>query len=247
MTTDATILSLASTTILSSTDEMSTSVREPEIASVLSREQGAAMDRRDRIKGLVNAMADNRDEIIDLLTAAYEARDWRRLGYLKWADYVRAEFGEALARLGREDRRDTTLLLDAVGMSVRAISAVTGMSKSQVAADLAQLSSSGQLPGTEDRERTADVIGLDGKRRARQPAKPAPSAPSTPRRKPLTDAVWAAVYDLEKAADRLLTLTQDDRMAGERTDILERHGSQLSKISRMVWVARQAINGEGQQ
>ena len=98
-------------------------------------EVAPARARADRIKLLIDRMSDDRDEVLSLVTDAYEVRDWRALGYPSWKAYVTEEFGTALHRLGSDDRRDVVLLLNHTGMSTRAIAPVLGVGKSTVDRD----------------------------------------------------------------------------------------------------------------
>lgn len=74
-------------------------------------------------------------------------------------------------QLGKDARGKLIAQLAAEGMSVRAIAAETGLTKSTVANDISQLSKSGQL------DRPDKVTGLDGRERPATQAKPAPSKP----------------------------------------------------------------------
>jgi ParB-like chromosome segregation protein Spo0J len=62
-----------------------------------------------------------------------------------------------------QDRKRVAIELRKAGHSLRAIGGALSVSKSQVALDVVELSSSGQLP--------AQVLGLDGKRRPSRPTK----------------------------------------------------------------------------
>src|SRR6266536_76596 len=81
-------------------------------------------------------------------------------------------------RLSVEERREVVAVLREQGHSLRAIAGATGVSKSQVAEDVAQLSTTGQLPAIPDGNGDSAqvsiatsaptlgvVVGLDGRRR----------------------------------------------------------------------------------
>lgn len=94
-----------------------------------------------------------------LVKRAWDEQHWQVLGYDSWQDYVDGEFGAERLGLPAEHREKALSDLRMAGMSVRAISAVTGVPKSTVADGLAQLSGVGQLAGPET------VRGLDGRTR----------------------------------------------------------------------------------
>lgn len=157
-------------------------------------------------------------DTIAIIKVAYIEQDHLTLGYPDWETYLRGEFGvSAFPRLSKAQRKDLVAELSGLaeykngvplepdipddgddsvedpylGMSLRAIAAVLGVSKSTVANDLAELSNSGQLPADEteptqtETEPTQTTQGLDGKQHPKtKPAtktKPAPAktAPET--------------------------------------------------------------------
>jgi len=72
----------------------------------------------------------------DLVQEAYVGRAWVALGYSSWDDYCELEFGTSRLRLPREERSEVVASLHEAGLSVRAIAAATGSSKSTVAREL---------------------------------------------------------------------------------------------------------------
>lgn len=94
---------------------------------------------------------------------------------------------------------------------------------------------SGEQPAAEP-PAPKPVIGLDGKQY--QPTKP--DAPKPPKRKPITDAFDAANYELRRAVERVVRLTEDDRLQKNKDQIV---GANLSDLIR----ARDALSGVIQQ
>lgn len=93
------------------------------------------------------------------------------LGYDTWHEYVEAEFGDLRElRLPAVERKHLAISMAGSGMSTREIGARMGVGKSTVDRDIA------------DVDRPAEVIGLDGRRRAaradRADSDPAPAAGS---------------------------------------------------------------------
>lgn len=121
-----------------------------------------ARDRSERIRRGMESFIATRREI----AAAYAARDWATLGYESFDAYREGEFGEPRLKLTPDERREAVAELRLGGMSQRAIGSVLGVSQSSVRDDLAQLSTSTQLPET--------VTGADGK--DRPATRPAPEA-----------------------------------------------------------------------
>ena len=89
----------------------------------------------DRIKVGVEA-------VWDLITQAYVERAWDVLGYSSWDDYCTREFGTSRLRLPREERSEVVASLRESGLSTRAISAATGLSRNTIAKDLEQVAQS---------------------------------------------------------------------------------------------------------
>lgn len=112
-----------------------------------------ARARAERIRAGLPVFVQMRRDIAD----AYGRRDWATLGYDSWEQYLDSEFGGQLRRLVGAERREAVAEYREAGMSSRAIAKAVGASQSAVRNDLAQLSTSTQLP---DR-----VVGRDGKDR----------------------------------------------------------------------------------
>ena len=84
----------------------------------------------DRIKVGVEA-------VWELITQAYVQRAWDALGYSSWDDYCTREFGTSRLRLPREERAEVVASLRESGLSIRAISAATGLGRGTVERDIA--------------------------------------------------------------------------------------------------------------
>lgn len=98
------------------------------------------------------------------IAEAYTRRAWAALGYQDWDTYCSAEFGSVRLRLPHEEREQAIGSLRDHGLSVRAIAAATGESKSAIH----RATLSGVPSGTPDRP----TQGTDGKKYPR--AKPIP-------------------------------------------------------------------------
>jgi hypothetical protein len=91
-----------------------------------------------------------------LIAEAYRGRAWEVLGYESWDAYCVAEFDSLHGlRLPREERQEVVASLRDAGLSLRAISSATGISKTTAQHD-AQV----YQIGTPE---PARVIGIDGK------------------------------------------------------------------------------------
>jgi transposase len=75
----------------------------------------------------------NLENVWALVVQAWETEAWRHMGYGSWDDYVAGEFGTGRWRIPRSERGPVVEMLRGAGMSVRAIAAATGESKSTVA------------------------------------------------------------------------------------------------------------------
>jgi hypothetical protein len=112
-------------------------------------------------------------DLILLVAPAWQGRVWIALDYESWADYIKAEFGNAPLSLPREERKAVTSLLRGQGMSTRAIAPAVGVHHDTVASDLSTVG----FPTVESEP--VPITGLDGKKR---PAKKKPV-----KKKPVTD------------------------------------------------------------
>ena len=91
----------------------------------------AARERADAIRGRIDDLAD----VPRLIAEAYQAEDWRTLGYKSWGDYVSEEFGTSLLKLNTAMRKQWTHELKDAGMSTREIAPVTNVSQATVSRD----------------------------------------------------------------------------------------------------------------
>ena len=72
---------------------------------------------------------DNLAEVPALIATAYQAEDWKTLGYESWEAYVSEEFGTSLLKLNTAMRKQWTRTLKDAGMSTREIAPVTNVSQ----------------------------------------------------------------------------------------------------------------------
>lgn len=127
---------------------------------------GVARDRAGDIRQRICRWVEQGDDLLKEIQAAWEAEDWRALGYGDWKSYVDGEFGDQLKLV--DDRREWIPELRRAGMSQRAISDTTGVSQPTVSRDLASdspdSSESPDAAGTAGTESPGRVKGTDGKR-----------------------------------------------------------------------------------
>lgn len=169
-------------------------VIEPtEVLVPLGRDAAVKLD--GRIRRLAKQAGDQLVQVGRLLDEARSGRVHEALGHASWTAYVADALGGSL-QLSGEARLAMVSMMAGEGMSVRAIAAATGVGKSTVDRDLAQVSQRGTVDGDESAEPTVpqrdssdSVIGLNGKtyakpvRKPRVPRKkpdPKPSAPPKP-------------------------------------------------------------------
>jgi hypothetical protein len=120
------------------------------------------------------------------------------LGYSTWDEYCTKEFGAAHLRLPREERPEVVASMREVGLSVRAISAATGLGIGTVARELAD------APPVPNGTPEPEITGLDGKVYA--PSRPTPAPP-----KPRTDiprTINSALIQIDSARRTLEHLTR---------------------------------------
>lgn len=118
------------------------------MSDITSVQAGITRDEAERLSSRIGlrleAMADSWTGALPLIREAIEREAFRPLGYVSHGAYVSDRFGDALARLGVEMRREVVKELTDAGLSVRAIAPVVGVSVGTVHAD--QVFSSEHLP-----------------------------------------------------------------------------------------------------
>ncbi|MFD0052995.1 helix-turn-helix domain-containing protein [Streptomyces sp. NPDC127168] len=192
-----------------------------------------------------------------LIQEAYTSRAWAALGYRTWDAYVDTEFRTARLALPKEERAETIQSLRSAGMSVRAISAATGVGYGTVQREVSAAGDpdgSPQIQGTDGKtyaalrptpEPHADADLLSGDDWV-QPDGPGfeatvtpPLAAPKPKRRPLPEALAEAGRDYVRAAERLGRLTEDDRFSKNRdtTQLPELLGA-LETTARFVQALR---------
>jgi hypothetical protein len=190
-----------------------------------------------KIKLLLTTITETTEKIFVLIDKAKSGDAWKVLGYDSWPAYVKAEFADSMAGLARAERIGITEKLSETGLSSRAIAPVVGVSDRQVRSDL-QVGS--DFPPADN------VVGLDGKNYIGRNGKPTaagmidlagavpPPVKQKLRRNPLPDRYWRAVYDLEKAAQRVANLHADDRFPHLREQLREKNWREVTAIESLV-------------
>lgn len=125
-----------------------------------------------RIADKLDGIADNLEQVLDLIGQALTRQAWSALGYQSPTAYVSERFSGALKRLPIETRRSVVGELSAAGMSTRAIAPIVGVSQQQVAKDRREAD---RLTPEASVDPDRKVMSLDGRQRpATQPPHPAP-------------------------------------------------------------------------
>lgn len=169
-------------------------VEQVEVLVPLKVEDAERLDRRIRL--MAQTTRDNFEKVGRLLDEAKRGQVHEALGFKSWTAYVADALGGQI-QLSGEARQAMVQVLAGEGMSVRAIAAATGASKSTVDRDLAQVSQDGTpdlVPPSESAVPDRDTsTGLDGKTYTKPKRKPRP----TPEPKP------DAATEPEKAARKV--------------------------------------------
>lgn len=172
-----------------------------------------------------------------LMERVQEAKDGNAhlvLGYASWTAYLSEVLGEEPMRLARDERQDMVRMLANEGMSSRAIAPIVGASPAQVKRDVRGGSFEPPAPENVDtstgeiHDEPKPVTGMDGKEYKRPEPKPGPG-PSEPKRPPLPEQIFNAIYDLGKVIDRLERLTNDDRFSRAKEQVALKHESDLKR------------------
>lgn len=106
---------------------------------------------KEQARLLTDAIRDALEDLWHLVTQAYLGRAWEPLGYESWDQYCSSELAHARLRLPLEERDALVGSFRRAGMSLRAISSVTGLGKTTVQRSLAGVPNG-----------TPAIVGLDG-------------------------------------------------------------------------------------
>lgn len=188
--------------------------------------EAQARSLTSRIKLNLTSLADLNDKVLGQIEQARSGDAHLALGFASWPAYVEQEFGGALARLDRDRRRDVVRVLTEQGMSTRAIAPIFEVSHDTIHRDVAAV-----------RNLTPDPV-------AEQDLEPAAPEPRKVRRRPLPDQYRSAVYELQKAVERLERLHADDRFGRNRADLADRN-TQLTELAERAAKMAQQLGGEG--
>lgn len=109
---------------------------QPIEAEIIVEEDGLSVLPADVARDLTNRIRRQLEFTWDLVIQAYEGGAWLALGYKSWNDYCVKEFGSQHIAIPREDRNEIVGSLREAGLSLRAISSATGISKDTVARSL---------------------------------------------------------------------------------------------------------------
>lgn len=124
---------------------------------VIEFDKAAAERRAERITLRLDAIADNYRAVLPMIREAIAKRDDLALGYRSPGDYVSDRFGQSLAGLGIEVRRQVVRELTEAGMSTRAIAPVVGVSQKTVDRDVR----AGESPDSPDVDFAYDDFDSD--------------------------------------------------------------------------------------
>ena len=186
-----------------------------------------AVARAGRIRTGLETVARLQTDII----AAYQRRDWARLGYATWEEYVHGEFGTHRVKVTRSQRREIVERLRGEGLSTRAIGAALGVDQRTVRRDL-PAAAGDAVPGR--------VVGVDGKSYTAPEAPPTGPSPAeaspaaAPRRRPLGVEAAEAAATLDAALSRWEAVTADTRWKAQRDRIAEAHAVTFARAAELL-------------
>lgn len=215
-------------------------VAVPNVVKLLSQTEAERMTRE--IKLTASGIRNNLFKLRNQIDVAKASNVWNMMGFPSWTAYLSDTLAEEPMRVSREERLELVGYLAGEGMSARAIAPIVGVSKSQVANDIVEVSTSGRqhelaglpnpapmfdaptdsdAPQPSDPEMAAPaaplggaaIAGMDGKTYQRP-------QPPAPRRTSIVDDARNAGYQLRKTIERLDRIRNDDRFDGHASEIL---------------------------
>ena len=207
----------------------------------------------ERIRITATNARESLTKLQELVEEAQRGQAHVALGYKSWQAYIADVFGDEPMQLrAPEERREIVQWLTAEGMSPNAIAPVVGVTRQRVSQIRAEIQGASDLhpergpltlaPEEAEghaesvnrgisyvqrmREERPTITGLDGKTYTR----PEPHA-ARPIRRPLPDMIADALHELDKRADVLAALIQDDRFRANRETVAARSLAQAKKTA----------------
>lgn len=152
---------------------------QPIEAEIILEEDGLSVLPADVARDLTDRIRRQLEFTWDLVIQAYEGGAWLALGYKSWNDYCVKEFGSQHIAIPREDRNEIVGSLREAGLSLRAISSATGISKDTVARSLTGSSTVAnetvdESDGNSSEPEPIKIKGVNQKTYSSQPSKPKP-------------------------------------------------------------------------
>ncbi|PZE66942.1 helix-turn-helix domain-containing protein [Curtobacterium sp. MCBD17_021] len=105
------------------------------LPAVMTRDEAERISTRIGLR--LDTIGDNYVAVMPMIREAIERQAYAALGYKSHGAYAQDRFGDALAKVGVELRREIVRELAEAGMSVRAIAPIVGTSHMTVSRDLA--------------------------------------------------------------------------------------------------------------
>jgi hypothetical protein len=164
----------------------------------------AAKVGTEKIRMRLERIGKDASEVLDLIDRAIEERWYLPLGYETHAQYVDAEFGDAMRGLPRGVRPEFSQRLVAHGLSTRTVAGVLGVSDFTVRQD-----TSGARNHAPE-----SVTGRDGKTYQRK-------QPGPKKRRPLPDQMLTAGQDIHKLTNKVRAIATDDRFGANQKQAYE--------------------------
>lgn len=183
----------------------------------------------EKIRITAHNYADARQKLQGYVAEAKDGYAHLALGYASWTAYLADVLGEEPMRLARGERQEMVQMLSAEGMSTRAIAPIVGASREQVRRDIAPDTNVSPDP----------VQGMDGKTYSRPEPQQEPSAPKRP---PLPEQFFNAVYDLKRNIERVKRLTEDDRYPANKEKVALQHESDLLRAAETLSEVLRSMN-----
>jgi hypothetical protein len=195
------------------------------VLRILSQREAERMTQE--IKLTASGIRNNLFKLRNQIDVAKNSNVWAMTGFSSWTAWLSDTLSEEPMRVSREERLELVEYLAGEGLSARAIAPIVGIGKSQVAKDIAEVSTSGHenpaLPGMPDEVEdvtprapevsTPVVHGLDGKTYPKPNLRVVTATA-------ITDDARAAGIALRKAIERLDRIRNDERFPGYREQIL---------------------------
>lgn len=192
---------------------MAESVNTPQAAT--GRDIPFRVITPDDVRASIKRAKGSLEKAAEEIVWQVEMEGWKTLGYKSWDAFREAEYGGAAFMVPAKQRPELVARMRATGLTQQEVADTAGVTTKTIKRD--------EHPEWKGTNVPSGQAG----------------ATKPPRRYPLPDSYWRAVYDLNKAVERVKRLHEDDRFLTNREALHKHNGGDIDRASALLhWIER---------